>query len=70
MISVEKCTQNKLANTRSQIVSTHHKSDLGPVNDLQRVVASVAALFISVLDAFLISGIFNRKSFEIQKIYY
>ena len=49
-----------------QIVLTHHKSDLAPVNDLQRVVASVAALFISVLDAFLISDIFNRKFFEIK----
>ena len=56
----------KTKNRRLGIVLTHHKSDLGPVNDLQRIVASAAALFISVLDAFLTPGIFNRKFFEIQ----
>ena len=45
---------------------TYHKSDLGPVNDFQGVVTSVTALFISVLDAFLTSGIFNSKFFEIE----
>ena len=50
-----------------KIVLTHHKSDRRrPVNDLQRVVACFTALFISVLDAFLISGIFNHKFFKIQ----
>ena len=62
----EKNWQNKLANRRLQIVLTHHKSDRRPVNDLQRVVACATALFMSVLDAFLISDIFCRKIFEIQ----
>ena len=49
-----------------KIVLTHHKSDRRFVNDLQRVVACFTALFMSVLDTFLISGIFNHKFFEIQ----
>ena len=53
-------------NQALQIVLTHHKSDRRPVNDLQRVVACVTALFLSMLDAFLISGIFNRKFFKIR----
>ena len=59
------CKMRRL-NQALQIVLTHHKSDRRPVNDLQRVVACVTALFLSMLDAFLISGIFNRKFFEIQ----
>ena len=59
------CKMRRL-NQGLQIVLTHHKSDRRPVNDLQRVVACVTALFLSMLDAFLISGIFNRKFFEIQ----
>ena len=62
----KKCTQNNLANRRLQIVLTHHKSDCRLVKDLQRVVAWVTALCVSVLDAFLISNIYNRKFFEIQ----
>ena len=62
----KKCTQNNLANRRLQIVLTHHKSDRRLVIDLQRVVAWVTALCINVLDAFLISNIYNRKFFEIQ----
>ena len=50
-----------------KIVLTHHKSDRRrSVNDLQRVVACFITLFMSVLDTFLISGIFNHKFFEIQ----
>ena len=59
------CKMRRL-NQALQIVLTHHKSDRRPVNDLQRVVACVTALCLSILDAFLISGIFNRKFFEIQ----
>ena len=50
-----------------KLVLTHHKSDRRrALNDLQRVVVYVTFLFISVLDAFLSSDIFNRKFFEIQ----
>ena len=53
--------------TSVKIVLTHHKSDPRRlVIDLQRVVACFTALFMSILDAFLTSGIFNHKFFEIQ----